>query len=285
MACHAYSRYPYSMRYLLLRFVHDRVGSRYRESSGPRASSYRRRSQVPYSHSIVFRASRVQAIVKDRIFALADSPWTNLFSEFYVALCPDVRVVLSLRDELEWAQSRKRGHAHSQYGFVCTAAAAQKRRGELIDEQLHSLAESTLTRQGRAHMERSPPPAPNPTHFQTEPKSNVNAKGRNVSWSLGAPPVADPFSYSQCQPQERDGQLVRSAYDFADVDAETLRDAFEQYNEYVRTLVPAAHLLEVNFFRSDQSGAPLVNISAFSRIQEQLVTQFVTPSPPKIWKK
>jgi len=205
----------------------------------------------------------LQAMAANRVFALAHAPWTNLFSEFYVALCPNVRVVLSIRDELDWARSRQQGHGHSGFGFVCPAVTAQKRAIEPADKQLQSEVSSNLS------------PLQDVTQLREQPTPNVTAQGAALSHTLVARPFADPFSYTRCPSQQRHGQLLPSAVNLADIDTETLGDFFEQYNDYVRRLVPAANLLEVNFFRKNRLGAPIVNISAFGAIQVQLLRQFV----------
>ena len=62
-------------------------------------------------------------LVEQNISGLFDSPWDNLFSELYLAMCTrGVRVVFSTRGATAWAASRVESHGGNATNFVCPFA-------------------------------------------------------------------------------------------------------------------------------------------------------------------
>lgn len=150
-------------------------------------------------------------LVTQNVSGLFDSPWVNLFSELYLAMCTrDVRVVLSTRDAVSWAKSRHQDHGSSRTGFVCPFAPDQRLLDPFSWPQCAAFAR----------------------RYQT---SAVDAN------STGAREAAP-------KPKQLPGG--RAAYDFHDVAESTLGIAMEKYNSYVLRLVPDDLLLEADFFSS-----------------------------------
>jgi len=150
-------------------------------------------------------------MVKQNVSGLFDSPWVNLFSDLYLAMCArDVRVVFSTREAAAWAKSRHEDHGTTATGFVCPFAQDPR----LLD----------------------PFSWPQCAAFSRRYASSV---GDHTKSSAGAREAA---------PKRLPG--ARAAYDVKDLTTDTLGKAMEKYNAYVLKLVPDDLLLGVNFFSS-----------------------------------
>lgn len=64
----------------------------------------------------------MKVLLAEGVTAFTDTPWVNFFTELFYATCPHVRVVLTTRDSVSWARSRKQNHAHSSAFFLCPRA-------------------------------------------------------------------------------------------------------------------------------------------------------------------
>ena len=179
-------------------------------------------------------------MVKQNVSGLFDSPWVNLFSELYLAMCArDVRVVFSTREAAAWGKSRHEDHGMSATGFVCPFAEDPR----LLD----------------------PFSWPQCAAFTRRYASSV---GDHTNSSAGAA--------REAAPKRLPG--ARAAYDIKDLTTDTLGKAMEKYNAYVLKLVPDDLLLEVDFFSSklneQKPGSRVSPRDEWTRLEMSLIEAF-----------
>lgn len=153
----------------------------------------------------------LRSILWQNVTALFDSPWVNLFSELYLAMCTrGVRVVFSTRNADAWARSRIRDHPS---GFVCPFAPDVR------------LLDPFSWTQCAAFARRYAPD-----------RQSAAGDANSTAAPQEAPPRRLPGT--------------RAAHRADDLTPDKLGAAMEKYNAYVRRLVPDDLLLEADFFSS-----------------------------------
>ena len=145
-----------------------------------------------------------------------DSPWTNLFTELYFAMCPrGVRVILSTRDSYSWAISRQANHRRLEASS--SSAPAHGRR--------------------LSHIGYICPFAPDPRLLDPFSMPQCAAFARRHQHK----------NHSEHASTRLPGN---AAMDFDDAPVHELAAAMEKYNQFVLNLVPDDLLLRINYFTS-----------------------------------
>ena len=190
-------------------------------------------------------------LVEENVSGLFDSPWVNLFSELYLAMCTrGVRVVFTTRDAPAWAASRSENHGGNLTNFLCPFAEDPM----LLDP------------------------------FSWTQCAAIARRYASSAAGVGSAGVTDGAA-----PKRLAGG--KAAYNYLEVSTRTLGVAMEKYNAYVRRLVPDELMLEVDFFSSALNAPlPGTSVSArdeWTRLEMQLIGAFTrdahapfAPLPP-----
>lgn len=183
-------------------------------------------------HSIEIEIERIFIFVKDRrnkVQALIDSPVSYVFDDLYAASSPDVKVILSVRDPVIWAQSRISYHKNEH---ICRESALLFNNSK------------TTTLGGDDPLL---PPLPHPFALRMCAKRAVMRGKLNNSGEVVFPFV----SLSEYNSMACNQHLVDSIRSKAVYSVEPLADAYLQYNNYIRSVVLKHNLIEVNLWEDD----------------------------------
>jgi len=224
-------------------------------------SQYRRVSSL-HTEALIqpLTASLSSLIMESLVTGFFDEPWVGFFTELFFATCPHgVRVVFSTREARAWARSRLEHHEVHVCPFVrdprlldpfsLVQCAAFAQRFHATETQTY---EWSVTMSGNGPYQSSLPVQ----QINETSSSQLPATGAELGLSA----------------------LANDRYDFGALANDTLAlaAAMHKYGQYVRRLVPADLLLQVDFFSSsllrpagDSSG------QAWTALESALIAAFV----------
>ena len=166
-----------------------------------------------------------------RIQALADSPVYYMLDEL-LASFPNARVILSVREANAWAQSRL--HSHSNEVICRESVHGIFHKEEVGLPQLpHAFAVRVCAERAAVRAARK---------GALIKKQQNQTSGALVSTVDFVPPIVNYKTFL--------GEATRSG-SFGHNKFEPIIRAYNQYNEYVRKIVPKGQLLEVNLFEEE----------------------------------
>jgi hypothetical protein len=197
-------------------------------------------------------ANMLRKVQFQGVEAVIDSPVAYVFNELYIS-SPNAKVILSVRDPDTWVLHRLEDHPHA---LVCRESVIPP----LIDSYASSNAGSTINKIG-------PPPQPNEAYPSLPHPFALRICMQRASYrqitKYNNSTTTTTTTTNNTQVNSKDA--VIGIADYLSMAEEVfgignrgrlkarniLAQAFTQYNDYIRSVVPPHNLLEVDLWNDD----------------------------------